>query len=111
MSLTIGQHLRKAREERYITLEKVSAETRIRIAFIKALESDDFSSMPSAAQGRGFLRNYAEYLNINIDEVINGLRVSLSWFTFKLRLTTHGQAAIPQMRFEAEAGRCEFWRG
>jgi cytoskeletal protein RodZ len=26
--------------------------------------------LPSAAQGRGFLRNYASYLNINIDEVV-----------------------------------------
>jgi cytoskeletal protein RodZ len=26
--------------------------------------------MPSAAQGRGFLRNYAEYLELNIDEMI-----------------------------------------
>lgn len=70
MSLTIGQHLKQAREERYITLEKAADETRIRIVFIKALESDDYSVMPSAAQGRGFLRNYADYLNLNIDEVI-----------------------------------------
>jgi len=70
MTLTIGQRLKKAREERYITLEKASEETRIRSILIKALEADDYSAMPSAAQGRGFLRNYAVYLDINIDEVI-----------------------------------------
>ncbi len=74
MALTIGQRLKKTREERYITLEKASEETRIRIVFIKALEADDYSVMPSAAQGRGFLRNYAEYLDINIDEVIAELQ-------------------------------------
>ena len=37
---------------------------------MQALESDDYSVMPSAAQGRGFLRNYAEYLELNIDEMI-----------------------------------------
>ena len=30
--------------------------------------------MPSAAQGRGFLRNYAEYLGLNIDEMIAELQ-------------------------------------
>ncbi len=74
MSLTIGQHLKQAREERYLTLEKASAETRIRIVFLQALESDDYSMLPSAAQGRGFLRNYVNYLNINIDEVVAELQ-------------------------------------
>ncbi|MFN8411996.1 MAG: DUF4115 domain-containing protein [Anaerolineales bacterium] len=70
MSLTIGQRLRKEREARYISIERASDETRIRKIFLQALESDDYSVMPSAAQGRGFLRNYAAYLDINIDEVI-----------------------------------------
>src|SRR3990172_2460268 len=70
MPITIGQHLREAREERYLTLAKASEETRIWVVFLQALESDDYSVMPSAAQGRGFLRNYAEYLKINIDELI-----------------------------------------
>ncbi|MBM3123810.1 MAG: DUF4115 domain-containing protein [Chloroflexi bacterium] len=67
---TVGQRLKKAREEKYLTLEKVAEQTRIRATFLKALEADDYSVMPSAAQGRGFLRNYAEFLNIDIDEVI-----------------------------------------
>jgi cytoskeletal protein RodZ len=74
MSITIGQRLKNAREERYLTLEKASEETRIRITFLKALEADDYSVMPSAAQGRGFLRNYSEYLNIDIDQVISELQ-------------------------------------
>ncbi|MBM4426487.1 MAG: DUF4115 domain-containing protein [Chloroflexi bacterium] len=76
MPETIGQRLKKAREGRYLSLEKVSAETRIRTVFLQALEADDFSVMPSAAQGRGFLRNYAEYLNLNIDEIIAELQQS-----------------------------------
>jgi len=67
---SIGQRLKKEREVRFLTLEKASEATRIRIVFLQALESDDYSVMPSAAQGRGFLRNYAEYLELNIDEMI-----------------------------------------
>ena len=74
MSDSIGQRLKKERENRFLTLERASAETRIRIVFLQALESDDYSVMPSAAQGRGFLRNYAEYLGLNIDEMIAELQ-------------------------------------
>ncbi|MDP1546998.1 MAG: DUF4115 domain-containing protein, partial [Anaerolineales bacterium] len=74
MPETIGQRLKKAREARYLSFEQASAETRIRTVFLQALEADDFSAMPSAAQGRGFLRNYADYLDLNIDEIIAELQ-------------------------------------
>jgi len=70
MPESIGQRLRKMREARYLTLEKASDDTRIRVIFLQALEADDYSAIPSAAQGRGFLRNYAEYLDLNVDELI-----------------------------------------
>jgi len=70
MPESIGQRLKQTREARYLTLERASADTRIRVLFLQALEQDDYSAMPSAAQGRGFLRNYAEYLELNIDEMI-----------------------------------------
>jgi len=70
MPESIGQRLRQLREARYLTLEKASDDTRIRVMFLQALEADDYSAIPSAAQGRGFLRNYAEYLDLNVDELI-----------------------------------------
>lgn len=74
MPETIGQQLKKEREARFLTLEKASDATRIRKVFLEALEADDFSVMPSAAQGRGFLRNYAEYLELNVDDMIAELQ-------------------------------------
>lgn len=70
MPESIGQRLKQTREARYLTLERASEDTRIRILFLQALEADDYSVIPSAAQGRGFLRNYAEYLKLDIDEMI-----------------------------------------
>jgi cytoskeletal protein RodZ len=70
MPETIGQRLRREREARYLSLDKAAEETRIRRVFLQALENDDFSVMPSAAQGRGFLRNYAAYLDLDIDALI-----------------------------------------
>ena len=53
MSETIGHRLKREREARFLTLEKASAETRIRQIFLQALESDDYSVMPSAAYTSG----------------------------------------------------------
>jgi transcriptional regulator with XRE-family HTH domain len=70
MTDSVGARLRQKREERHLSLEQVSETTRIRAHYLKALESDDLSSIPSAAQARGFLRNYAEFLGLSVDDLV-----------------------------------------
>lgn len=76
MPETIGQRLKKAREYRNLTLEKVEEATHIRLQFLQALEADDFSVMPSPVQARGFLRNYAQYLELDLDQMVEELRTT-----------------------------------
>jgi cytoskeleton protein RodZ len=73
---TIGKRLKKEREYRNLTLEKVEEATHIRTQFLRALETDDFSAMPSPVQARGFLRNYAQYLNLDLDQMVDELRAA-----------------------------------
>jgi len=77
MTQSIGQKLKQAREEQRFTLEQASEATRIRIPYLQALESGDMSVLPSPVQGRGFLRNYAEYLGLNIDQLLDEMRFEL----------------------------------
>ncbi len=74
MPETIGQRLKRAREYRHLTLEKAAEATRIRPQYLQALEADDFSVMPSPVQARGFLRNYADYLGLNLEQILAELR-------------------------------------
>jgi len=76
MTQTIGQKLRAAREEKQLTLEKVFEATRIRVPYLQALEGDDLSSMPSPVQARGYLRNYAEYLGLDLEGLLEEVRSS-----------------------------------
>lgn len=69
MSHSIGEQLRQAREAKKLSLEQVSLATRIRLPYLQALEEDDFERLPSLAQARGFLRTYAGFLNINLDDL------------------------------------------
>ena len=65
MAMLTGASLKKIREERGIPLERVAQATRIRLAILEDLEVDDYSSLSSLTQARGFLRLYADYLGIN----------------------------------------------
>lgn len=76
MTQTIGQRLKVEREEQHLTLEKVFEATRIRVQYLQALEADDLSVMPSPVQARGYLRNYAEYLGLDVDRILTELRAA-----------------------------------
>ncbi|HEX6270729.1 MAG TPA: RodZ domain-containing protein [Anaerolineales bacterium] len=74
MTQTIGQRLKAEREAQKLTLEKVFEVTRIRVPYLQALETDDFSSVPSPVQARGYLRNYAEYLGLDFQKLLDEMR-------------------------------------
>jgi cytoskeleton protein RodZ len=69
MTQTIGQQLKEIRESRGISLEEVAQKTRIRLAYLEALESGDVEALPSRSHLRGFLRLYANELGVSIDEL------------------------------------------
>lgn len=70
----VGRALRAQREQRGLTLETAADATRIRRHYLTALEEGDFGALPSAAQVRGFLRAYAEYLDLDSDELLAQLK-------------------------------------
>ena len=66
----LGDALRQERERIGITLEQAAEDTRIREKFLTALESGDYQSLPGAVYTKGFLRNYAEYLSLDPEEMV-----------------------------------------
>ena len=61
----IGHILREARENKGLTLEEVQAKTRINIRYLSALESGQYSALPTPVHARGFMRNYARFLGLD----------------------------------------------
>ncbi|TFH36586.1 MAG: helix-turn-helix domain-containing protein [Anaerolineales bacterium] len=66
----IGNALREARERLGFTLEEVERSTRMRKVRLEALERGDFDSLPSRVQAQGFLRNYAEFLGMDSEQIL-----------------------------------------
>ncbi len=66
----LGEILRQRRESKGITLEQAAEDTRIREKFLTALESGDDRWLPGAVYTKGFLRNYADYLDLDASELV-----------------------------------------
>lgn len=66
----LGHYLREVRESRKVTLEAASEATHIRPAYLRALESGDWSALPGMAYGRGYLKGYAEFLGLEAAAVL-----------------------------------------
>jgi cytoskeletal protein RodZ len=60
----IGQYLKQVREERQLSLEEVSAHTRIQTRLLRALEAGDVAELPEPIYVQGFLRQYATLLEL-----------------------------------------------
>lgn len=67
MSLTLGEKLRQAREERGISISEVAEQTRISPHYLESIENDDYRTLPGGIFNKGFVKSYAKY--VGLDEV------------------------------------------
>src|SRR5579875_3458472 len=72
-AIGVGERLRRARQALGWSLQAVAANTRIPERHLDALESDRFGDLPGPVYAKGFLRNYATYLGLSPDELIQEL--------------------------------------
>ncbi len=67
---SVGTYLRENRLSRGLSLDDVARITRIGKNYLAALEEDRFDTLPNPAYVKGFLRAYANLLDLSGDEVI-----------------------------------------
>ncbi len=70
---TIGQKLGEARRQGGLSLEDVAHETHIHSNVLRHIEEDDFSTFPSVAYARSFIRNYADFLEVDVSSALHAL--------------------------------------
>jgi transcriptional regulator with XRE-family HTH domain len=69
-SLTLGEKLRKVRNDNRISLAEVSRATKIQTKYLEALEAGAYEKLPPEVYVRGFLRGYASHLGIPEDAIL-----------------------------------------
>jgi cytoskeleton protein RodZ len=71
--MDIGSQLRAAREAQGLTLEQAFKGTRIKPAFLEAIEANQFDVLPGQVQARGFVRSYANFLGLDGEHLASAL--------------------------------------
>jgi cytoskeletal protein RodZ len=69
----VGAKLRGERERLGIGIDQIEAETHIRAKFLLALEEERFDVLPGPAYVRAFVRDYAEQLGLDHQELMADL--------------------------------------
>jgi len=68
--ISIGEQLKTTRERLGLDLERVSGDTNIAKRFLAAMEEENFTVFPGDPYVIGFIRNYAEYLGLDSNELV-----------------------------------------
>lgn len=95
--VSVGTILRRARNAKNISLEQAENDTRIRMDYLKALETDDYDKLPGETFLKGMIRTYGNYLGLDGLELVQQYKASHTG-------QTRGQMATQGIR-EAESVR------
>jgi cytoskeletal protein RodZ len=80
---SVGQYLRREREDRRMSVEEISRATRVPMASVERIEADQFDELPGEVFVRGFLKSYARAVGVGGDEVLARYTASrrVAWVT------------------------------
>ena len=67
---SLGEFLRAERQARGITLEQISADTRISMDMLRAIEEGSVERLPAPVLIKGFLKAYAKKIGLDPEDVI-----------------------------------------
>jgi cytoskeleton protein RodZ len=69
MMKTLGETLEEARVNKGISIQEAAERTKIRVSFLEAFENNDFDIKLPEIYRKGFVKNYAELLDLNPEEI------------------------------------------
>jgi len=101
VTIEVGQRLRLAREAQKLSLASVTENIKLRPIQLEALESGCWQHLPHETLALAFLRQYAAYLNVDINDTLQKLKSdSLS---FHQPLTFPDPAIAPSRKWATAA--------
>ncbi len=73
-TLSLGSTLRDSRQKQGLALKEVAERTKIRLTYLQAIENDRFDLFPGEAYLCGFLRIYANLLDLDVGTILEKYR-------------------------------------
>jgi len=74
---TLGEHLKRTREEQGIALEDIESVTKIGLAYLRNIEADRFDLLPAPIFTLGFLKQYAQCVGLDPQDVVLRYRLEV----------------------------------
>lgn len=92
---TVGERLFRAREARGLSIDEVAAALKLGPRQVVALEAGEWQGLPGNTFIRGFVRNYARYLELEIEPLMAALDVVLKQPADTLKVGNAHPAEMP----------------
>ncbi len=73
-----GQDLKSLRKAANIDLSDIFEVSRVRVGILEAIEADCKTELPSPIYLKGFLKSYAQFLELVPEKIISGYMANLS---------------------------------
>jgi len=70
MTAKFGVRLRTQREEKGVSLEEISRQTKIKVSLLEALERNDLTYWPRGLFGRAYLKSYAQHVGLDAEPLL-----------------------------------------
>jgi hypothetical protein len=64
-SLTLGERMKKIRNDRRLSLAEISKSTKIQAKYLEYLEEGDYMKLPADVYVKGFIRSYAIFMGLD----------------------------------------------
>ncbi|RZM00965.1 MAG: transcriptional regulator, partial [Pedobacter sp.] len=65
-----GEFLKKAREQKGLSINEIGLSLKISSKILKAIEDGDMTQLPAKTFLRGFVQSYANYLRVDVNEIM-----------------------------------------
>ena len=79
MAGSFGRLLREKRESRYISLPEAELATRIKAEHLRAVEEERFDDLPGGMYIEVYLREYARFLDLDPEVLVEGFQQRVRW--------------------------------
>ena len=100
----LGKTLSEARVARGLTLEDCERDTRISKRYLDALEREDWRIFPAPVYSRAFLRTYAQYLNLDAQQLMRTMQAAEEPAEIKPLPEVHQSPATGAMNWPLAGG-------
>lgn len=68
--MSLGEKLKSIREEAQLSLDELSAETKIQKKYLQRLEREEFEKLPPAVYIKGFIQKWSKSCGVNAEDLV-----------------------------------------